>query len=151
VLKAASDASKICYFILGKNRTVETPAAEEPHATAVSASRASSAKSLWPAGVSPLKRHDRGVPRSEAGRQPFAFANPRICKRTDTSTPLDKNGGDRYDGSERNFMGLSVRKVEGARPAPLISAHASDVKHKKKLGNKKRLLLLWVVPESRSA
>ena len=39
VFKAASDASKICDFILGKSRTVETPAVEGNHAAIVSGAR----------------------------------------------------------------------------------------------------------------
>jgi antirestriction protein ArdC len=39
VFRAASDASKICDFILGKDRAIETPAVEGPHAAAISASR----------------------------------------------------------------------------------------------------------------
>jgi hypothetical protein len=44
--KAAADASKACDFILGKNRSVETPAEEGPYAAAVSESRQASARAL---------------------------------------------------------------------------------------------------------
>jgi putative DNA primase/helicase len=46
VFKAASDASKICDYILGKDRTVESPADEGHHAAAISASRESGARGL---------------------------------------------------------------------------------------------------------
>jgi antirestriction protein ArdC len=46
IFRAASAASKACDFILDKNRSVETPAAEGPYAAAVSASRESTARAL---------------------------------------------------------------------------------------------------------
>jgi putative DNA primase/helicase len=46
VFKAASDASKICDFILGKNRTVETPAVEGHHAAIVSGTRREQSRAI---------------------------------------------------------------------------------------------------------
>jgi antirestriction protein ArdC len=46
IFRAASAASKACDFILGKERSVETPAVEGHHPSAVSELRAASARAL---------------------------------------------------------------------------------------------------------
>jgi antirestriction protein ArdC len=46
IFRAASAASKACDLILGKERTIETPDVEGPHAAAVSAARQPAARSL---------------------------------------------------------------------------------------------------------
>jgi antirestriction protein ArdC len=46
VFRAASDASKACDYLLAKEKTIEPPAAEGPHAAAVSESRQSAARTL---------------------------------------------------------------------------------------------------------
>jgi putative DNA primase/helicase len=46
IFRAASSASKACYYILDKNRSVETPAEEGPYAAAITESRQPSTRAL---------------------------------------------------------------------------------------------------------